>query len=138
MESVKQSKFSKSTLLKRALCYMLTTAMAISGINMMPGNRIVANAETVIPTEPGSVLTDGNVYYVTSDTEITATEAGQNGLNVEEGKTAVIYIAKDVALTVKGANGNGQTGGGAGIYVPATSTLIRYLRKAVLRRPKRN
>lgn len=78
-----------------------------------------------LPNSPGYTLQPGNMYIVRESMTINAT-AG-NGLNVAakgSGQAPVLYIPAGVTLTVKGANANGQTGAGAGIYVPSNAELI--------------
>ncbi|MFV0394939.1 MAG: InlB B-repeat-containing protein, partial [Coprobacillaceae bacterium] len=83
--------------------------------------------KTTIPTEPGSSLEGGYIYQVTSNTSIVAKTAGSNGLIVtgsSASNPAVITISKNVTLTVKGADGVGRVGGGAGIYLPTGQHLV--------------
>lgn len=47
MESNKKRSFSTPTLLKRALAYLLVTAMVISGFNMVPMAKLTAEAATI-------------------------------------------------------------------------------------------
>ena len=72
----------------------------------------------------GYELTDGNTYIIQNSVEFSNSTAGGSGMSVADGATVVIYIPKDVTLTAIGANGSGQIGGGAGIRVPETSTLV--------------
>ncbi len=75
-------------------------------------------------TAAGTTLSDGYTYKVTSNVTITNNSTGGNGLNIASGATVVIYIASGYTLTVKGGNGSGTIGGGAGIYLPNNSILI--------------
>lgn len=78
-----------------------------------------------LPQSAGYTLQPGNMYIVRTSMTINAT-AG-NGLNVAakgSGQAPVLYIPAGVTLTVTGANANGQTGAGAGIYVPSNAELI--------------
>ena len=45
-------------------------------------------------------------------------------MTVADNAIVVLYIPTNVTLTAIGANGSGQTGGGAGILVPETATLV--------------
>lgn len=45
-------------------------------------------------------------------------------MSISENATVVLYIPQGVTLTARGANGSGRTGGGAGILVPPSSTLV--------------
>lgn len=85
--------------------------------------QMLAITEATLPGA-GGTLVNGYVYKVTSNTTISNTNAGGNGLNVAANATVTIYIAKGVTLTCRGGNGSYRTHGGAGIYVPSTSTLI--------------
>jgi len=81
-------------------------------------------------TPAGSELSTG-YYYVTENTTLDgsvggtkdASSDGTNGLKIAENANVTIYIPEGVTLTAIGANGNGQTGGKAGILLPETSTL---------------
>lgn len=72
----------------------------------------------------GYELTDGNTYVIQNSVEFSNSTAGGSGMSVADGATVVIYIPKDVTLTAIGAHGSGQIGGGAGIRVPETATLV--------------
>ena len=48
----------------------------------------------------------------------------RSGIVVNSNATVVIYVPTNVTLTATGANGSGQTGGGAGICVPSSATLV--------------
>lgn len=87
---------------------------------------VVAMGQVSIPTNPNSVLQNGVVYTVSANTTITATTAGQSGLQVAQGAKAVINIKAGVTLTVTGANADASKGfaGMPGILVPETSTLV--------------
>lgn len=45
-------------------------------------------------------------------------------MSVADNATVVLYVPAGVTLTARGANGSGRTGGGAGIRVPQSATLI--------------
>lgn len=80
--------------------------------------------QVAIPTTPNSILTEGSVYVVSTNTNITATNAGEAGLRVRQNSRVVINIKKDVTLTIKGANAQEGQPGMPGIYVPESSTLV--------------
>lgn len=82
--------------------------------------------QVAIPTTPNSVLQNGVVYTVSTNTTITATTAGQSGLQVAQGAKVVINIKSGVTLSVTGANADASKGfaGMPGILVPETSTLV--------------
>lgn len=86
-----------------------------------------ADAAVVDITEgstSGYTMTDGNTYVVKNSVAFSNTTAGGSGMSVADNATVVLYVPTNVTLTAIGANGSGQTGGGAGIRVPETSTLI--------------
>ena len=92
---------------------------------------IMANAKVdaaVIDISEGSTsgytMTDGNTYVIQNSVTFSNVTAGCSGISVESNATVVIYVPKGVTLTAIGANGKERTGGGAGICVPETSTLI--------------
>lgn len=74
----------------------------------------------------GYTLQPGKMYIVRSNMTLEATSG--SGLNVaplSSGQQApILYIPADVTVTVKGANANGRSGAGAGIYVPSGAELI--------------
>lgn len=78
-----------------------------------------------LPEQPGFVLQDGTVYTVDKTMTLDGNSTGGfiNGLAVAEGATVTLYIPAGVILTVFGQDADGQHGAGAGIYVPASSTL---------------
>lgn len=69
-------------------------------------------------------LRDGYVYTVTEDTTITSSWSGTSALWLSDNATVVIYIPTNVTLTVKGGDGSSTSNGGAGIFVPPSSTLV--------------
>ena len=72
----------------------------------------------------GYTMTDGNMYVIQNSVSFTNNTVGGSGMTVANNSTVVLYVPSGVTLTAIGANGSGQTGGGAGIRVPKTSTLI--------------
>ena len=67
-------------------------------------------------------LQNNVIYDVSANRSITGT-AGQAALCVPSGGTVAINVKSGVKLTVKGGDGNGASGAGPGILVPANSTL---------------
>ncbi len=63
-------------------------------------------------------------YKVTANTTITNSSTGGNGISISG--TTCIYIASGATLTVTGANGASNIGGGAGIYLPSGQTLYLF------------
>lgn len=85
------------------------------------------NAAVVNITEgltAGYTMTDGNTYVIQNSVSFSNSTVGGNGMNVAGGATVVLYVPQGVTLTVKGSDGEGRVGGGAGIEVPKTSTLV--------------
>ena len=72
----------------------------------------------------GYTMTDGNTYVVQKSVSFNSSIAGESGMTVAEGATVVLYVPQGVILTAKGGAGSDQTGGGAGIRVPETATLV--------------
>lgn len=72
----------------------------------------------------GYTMTDGNTYVIQNSVSFSNSTAGGSGMSVEDGATVVLYVPAGISLTAVGANGSGQIGGGAGIRVPETSTLV--------------
>ena len=72
----------------------------------------------------GYTMTDGNTYVIQNSVTFSNATTGCSGISVESNSTVVIYVPKNVTLTATGANGEGRIGGGAGIRVPETSTLV--------------
>ena len=68
-------------------------------------------------------LSNGYVYTVANDVTIKA-GAGLSGIYLDANSTAVLYIPSGVTLKVQGGAGQGTSGGGAGIEVPSTSSLV--------------
>ena len=86
-----------------------------------------ADAAVVDITEgstSGCTLTNGNTYVIQNSVEFSNSEAGGSGISVADNATVVLYVPAGVTLTAVGAHGSGRMGGGAGIRVPETSTLI--------------
>lgn len=69
----------------------------------------------------GYTLQQGR-YYVNDDVMFENGATG-SGLTISSGATVYIYIPKGVTLTAQGGNASGQTGAGAGIHLPQSSTL---------------
>ena len=69
----------------------------------------------------GYTLQSGR-YYVNDDVMFENGATG-SGLTISSGATVYIYIPKGVTLTAQGGNASEQTGAGAGILLPQSSTL---------------
>ena len=85
------------------------------------------NAEVINITKgstSGYTMTDGNTYVVKNSVEFSNSTAGGSGMSVADNATVVLYVPAGVTLTATGAHGSDRIGGGAGIRVPETATLI--------------
>ena len=105
--------------------WILTIAIAAFWAIGIAGHSL--NAAVVNITEgstTGYTMTDGNTYVVQNSVSFSNSTVGGSGMSVEDGATVVLYVPNGVTLTAVGANGSGRIGGGAGIRVPATATLV--------------
>ena len=71
----------------------------------------------------GAQNLQNNVIYEVSENRTITGVACQAALSVPSGGTVAIYVKSGVKLMVKGGDGNGASGAGPGILVPANSTL---------------
>ena len=60
-------------------------------------------------------------YYAASNLSFTNSNAGGSGLTITG--SVYLYVPEGVTVTCTGANGNGQTGGGAGIELTSGNSL---------------
>ena len=110
---------------RRIFSALLALVMVVA---MLPAMATPASAASTPTIVTAKLTTDmelqDNTIYVVSESYTIGGEIDKNGLRVKEGAQTVIYIAKDVTLTVKGGGSvhNGK-GGKAGILLPSTSTL---------------
>lgn len=72
----------------------------------------------------GYEMVDGNTYVIDNSVSFTNSMAGGSGITIASNATVVVFIPSNVTLTAIGAAGSGRIGGGAGIRVPETSTLV--------------
>ena len=72
----------------------------------------------------GYTMTDGNTYVIQNSVEFSNSTAGGSGMSVADNATVVLYVPAGVTLSATGANGSGRIGGGAGIRVPESATLV--------------
>lgn len=103
----------------------LTAIMATFAMTIMTGNQV--NAAVVNVTQgstSGYTMTDGNTYVIQNSVSFSNSTAGGSGMTVAENATVVLYVPAGITLTATGANGRERTGGGAGIRVPKTATLV--------------
>ena len=99
-----------------ALSLLASAALASTGFT---------NKATLSTAQDGPTLANGTVYVVPSDATIDRPSGStQSAMYVADGATAVIYIPKNVTLTVRGGNASGTESAGAGIRLNNGSTLI--------------
>ena len=72
----------------------------------------------------GYTMTDGNTYIISKSLTFGNPSPGGSGMAVANNATVVLYVPQGVTLTANGYSGSGHTSGGAGIFVPSTSTLV--------------
>ena len=111
--------------MKKVISISLTLVLLFTMLSAISFSAFADDSTVILSTDEGLILTSGN-YSVLSDTTVTATQAGKSGIKIEEGSTVNLYIPEKYTLTVKGADGKGRDGGGAGIWIPSTSTLNIY------------
>lgn len=128
LEKVKDNKFpaiKKS--IKKLTIYIQIIALIFS-LNMftqkVSASQITKMNEWTSSPGTGFTLLANNIYKVMNDMSIGSSSTASSGLYVASGTTSVLYIPKNVTLTVHGGNGNADRGGYAAINLPATSTLI--------------
>ena len=78
---------------------------------------------SVLSGSTSGVPLNTGYYRVSGNTSI-SNGSGGNGSTITDGHRVVIYIPAGATLSVTGGNGDWQTPGGAGIYLPQNSTLI--------------
>ena len=99
-----------------ALSLLASAALASTGFT---------TSATLSTTQSGPRLANGTVYVVSSDTTIDRPSGSTlSAMYVDDNATAVIYIPKNVTLTVRGGNASGTESAGAGIRLNNGSTLI--------------
>ena len=97
-----------------ALCALASAARASTGFT---------SSGTIDSSSAGTTLENGKVYVVSGNTSLSRNTPNST-LYVAHNATAVIYIPKNVTLTVNGGNASGTESGGAAIRVNAGSTLV--------------
>ena len=104
---------------------LLNVAILVWGI-VLGGTTSLRGAVVNITegSSSGYTMTDGNTYVVQNSVAFLNSTAGGSGMSVEKGATVVLYVPAGVQVIATGAAGSGKTGGGAGIRVPETSTLV--------------
>ena len=104
---------------------VLNFAVVAMSVAIMTSSRIDADVVNITQgSTSGYTMTDGNTYVIQDSVSFSNSTAGGSGMEVEDGATVVIFVPSNVTLTATGANGCGRAGGGAGIRVPETATLI--------------
>ena len=109
---------------KRYVGRKMVAIALFSTIGMVVGSLNAAVVNITEGSTTGYTMTDGNTYIVQNSVSFSNSLVGGSGMSVEDGANVVVYVQKGVTLTAVGANGSGRNGGGAGIRVPETSTLI--------------
>ncbi len=90
-----------------------------------PASTGFTTKATLSTTQSGPKLANGTVYFVPSDATIDRPSGSTlSAMYVDDNATAVIYIPKNVTLTVRGGNASGTESAGAGIRLNNGSTLI--------------
>ena len=107
--------------MKRVLNFGVIAASAFIMANAIVDAAVIDISEG---STSGYTMTYGNTYVIQNSVTVSNATTGCSGISVESNSTVVIYVPKDVTLTAIGANGEGRIGGGAGIHVPETSTLV--------------
>ena len=108
-------------LMNRVLNFAVVAMSAV----IMTSSRVDAAVVNITEgSTSGYTMTDGNTYVVKNSVAFSNTTAGGSGMSVEDNATVVLYVPSGVTLTATGANGSGRIGGGAGIRVPETATLV--------------
>ena len=106
----------RSSIYKFAICAIASFSFAAS-----------AMCDVIHITEgssSGYTMTDGNTYVIDNSVSFSNETVGGSGITIADNATVVVFIPANITLTATGANGGGQIGGGAGIRVPETATLI--------------
>lgn len=109
---------------KRQMGRNMIPIATFGAIGMLIGSLNAAVVNITEGSTTGYTMTEGNTYIVQNSVSFLNTTVGGSGMSVEDGATVVLYVPEGVTLTAIGANGSGRTGGGAGIRVPATSTIV--------------
>ena len=110
--------------MNRVLKSVSVAAVAIFSVCVVSWQLHAAVVNITQGSTSGYTMTSGNTYVVKNSVTFSNSTAGGSGMSVADNATAVLYIPAGVTLTARGANGSGQIGGGAGIRVPQTATLI--------------
>ena len=115
---------SRRWCLGRGVSAVLAAALSIFAFAARAGTGFTSSA-TLSTTQDGPTLANGTVYFVPSDATIDRPSGSTlSAMYVADGATAVIYIPKNVTLTVRGGNASGTESAGAGIRLYNGSTLI--------------
>ena len=111
------------TFSKKTLAVFLSVMMIMTAWVFVAPEKAEA-ATTALTAFPSSATALDGRYKLTSNKTISANGTTASGWSVAANKTALIYIASDVTLTVNGGDASGTTGGKAGILMNSGSTLI--------------
>ena len=110
---------------RRLISWLLAIVMLFSLLPAVTTQAGAASNPTIVTNglSANMELQNNTIYLVTKTTTINPKE-GENGLRVAKGASTVLYIARDVVLTVGGHIAPDNTEGGkAGILLPNGSTL---------------
>ena len=104
--------------------YLKSILVACASALLLPFVAVAgfSNGGTISSTASKQLI-NGKVYTVPNNIEVRG-GAGRSALWLAENTTAVIYIPSGVTLTATGGPGTDMIGGGAGIEIPSSSTLI--------------
>ncbi len=98
-------------------------AVALSLLAPAAARAGFTSSDTISGGDVGKTLKNNTVYVVPSSTTLTRTTP-YAALYVKNNTTAVIYIPKNVTLTVNGGDASGTESAGAGIRIEDGATLI--------------
>lgn len=107
--------------MNRVLNFVVVAATALIIANSKADAAVVNITEG---STSGYTMTDGNTYVVQNSVAFSNTTAGGSGMSIADNATVVLYVPAGVTLTAIGAHGSGRIGGGAGIRVPESATLV--------------
>lgn len=117
---MKLFKFVRSLLVFQ-ICFYITIATVFTDNVFADNSVIYISGENPVLNRTLSsgtyVLTDNTTFIDLDD------NAGSNGLIIDDNSIVYIYIPQGFSLTATGIDGSGVVGGGAGIYLPSSSSL---------------
>ena len=99
-------------------------ALAIGCFALLPIAAEAGFTKTMNLSGGRKTLENGTIYILTDNEDTVTASSGFSAYKVNDNATAVLYIPSGKKLTLKGGAASGTSGAGAGIEVPASSTLI--------------